>query len=220
MNPKQIRSYVLREGRMTPAQRRSLELHWDAYGIEPEDIGDTRDLFVSPLTVEVGFGMGDSLLEMAVSHPERNFLGIEVHRPGVGHLLMGIHDSALSNLRVVNADGLSVLKEHIPVSSVATLQLFFPDPWPKKKHHKRRLINPAFLDIAARVLGADGIIHIATDWANYAQEIRHCLAADRRFIQITPPDRPLTKYEKRGVKLGHEVADMAYRLGNLCIGRH
>jgi len=210
--PKQIRSYVLREGRMTPAQRRSLDIHWKSYGIEPEDIGETKDVFTSPLTVEIGFGMGDSLLEMAISYPERNFLGIEVHRPGVGHLLMGIHDNAISNLRIVRADGLSVLKEHLPASSVAILQLFFPDPWPKKKHHKRRLINPAFLDVAANVLGAEGIIHIATDWANYAEEIRDCLNSDHRFAQTTPPDRALTKYEKRGVKLGHEVADIAYCL--------
>jgi tRNA (guanine-N7-)-methyltransferase len=210
--PKQIRSYVLREGRMTPAQSRSLDIHWEAFGIAPEDIGETNDLYSSPLTVEVGFGMGDSLLEMAISYPERNFLGIEVHRPGVGHLLMGIHDNAISNLRVVRADGLSVLKEHIPASSVAILQLFFPDPWPKKKHHKRRLINPAFLDIAANVLRVEGIIHIATDWANYAEEIRDCLNGDQRFAETTPPNRALTKYEKRGVKLGHEVADIAYRL--------
>ncbi|MDG2071070.1 MAG: tRNA (guanosine(46)-N7)-methyltransferase TrmB [Pseudomonadales bacterium] len=212
MIPKQIRSYVLREGRMTPAQSRSLDIHWEAFGIAPEDIGETKDLYSSPLTVEVGFGMGDSLLEMAISYPERNFLGIEVHRPGVGHLLMGIHDNAISNLRVVRADGLSVLKEHIPASSVAILQLFFPDPWPKKKHHKRRLINPAFLDIAANVLRVEGIIHIATDWANYAEEIRDCLNGDQRFAETTPPNRALTKYEKRGVKLGHEVADIAYRL--------
>lgn len=212
MIPKQIRSYVLRAGRMTPAQRRSLDIHWEAFGIAPEDIGETKDLYSSPLTVEVGFGMGDSLLEMAISYPERNFLGIEVHRPGVGHLLMGIHDNAISNLRVVRADGLSVLKEHIPASSVAILQLFFPDPWPKKKHHKRRLINPAFLDIAAYVLRVEGIIHIATDWASYAEEIRDCLNGDQRFAETTPPNRALTKYEKRGVKLGHEVADIAYRL--------
>lgn len=212
MIPKQIRSYVLREGRMTPAQKRSLDIHWEAYGIAPEDIRETEDLFTSTLTVEVGFGMGDSLLEMAISYPERNFLGIEVHRPGVGHLLMGIHDNAISNLRVVRADGLSVLKAHVPASSVAILQLFFPDPWPKKKHHKRRLISPAFLDVAANVLEAEGIIHIATDWANYAEEIRECLNVDQRFTQTTAPDRALTKYEKRGVKLGHEVTDIAYCL--------
>jgi len=213
--PKQIRSYVLREGRMTPAQRRALDIHWDAYGILPESIRDTKDLFSSPLTVEVGFGMGDSLLEMATSYPERNFLGIEVHRPGVGHLLMGIHDNAISNLRVVRADGSSVLKEYLPASSVATLQLFFPDPWPKKKHHKRRLISPAFLDVATHVLGTAGVIHIATDWADYAEEIRDCLNGDQRFTQTTPPERPLTKYEKRGVRLGHEVADIAYCIGSL-----
>jgi len=197
---------------MTPAQRRSLDIHWDAYGMVPEDIRLTKELFVLPLTVEIGFGMGDSLLEMAASQPEHNFLGIEVHRPGIGHLLMGINDNEISNLRVINADALSVLQHHLPASCVATLQLFFPDPWPKKKHHKRRLINPAFLDVVVRVLGPSGIIHIATDWANYAEEIRDCLDGDHRFGQVSPPDRPLTKFEKRGVKLGHEVTDMAYRL--------
>ena len=213
MEPKQIRSYVLRQGRMTPGQKRSMSQYWKDFGVEPEGECDPREMFpqVGPLTVEIGFGMGDSLLAMAQADAKRNFLGIEVHRPGVGHLLLKMKESGVTNIRVMNVDAISVLESHLPVKSVNRLQLFFPDPWPKKRHHKRRLINAAFIDRAARVLEPDGVVHIATDWANYAEQIGDVFNADERFEVTTIPRREETKFEARGKRHGHDVFDMAYR---------
>ena len=209
---KSIRSYVLRQGRMTAAQRHALEHLWGAYGVEPRDDFVFEKLFesVAPLTVEIGFGMGDSLLAMAAREAERNFLGIEVHRPGVGHLLMGIHENEVSNLRIINGDAQAVLQHYFAADSVNRIQIFFPDPWPKKKHYKRRLISRGFLELAAHVLEPGGLLHLATDWAQYAEEIITLLDDHENFIAATPPYRAVTKYEARGLKLGHKVFDIAY----------
>ncbi|MCB1647256.1 MAG: tRNA (guanosine(46)-N7)-methyltransferase TrmB [Pseudomonadales bacterium] len=209
-----IRSYVIREGRMTPGQTRALETQWQHYGLDvTESPVDIQAIFpVSQYTVlEIGFGMGDSLFEMAVEHPDYNYLGAEVHRPGVGHLLHRAADAGLQNLRVFNADSLDVLSRAIPEGSLDQVQIFFPDPWHKKKHHKRRLINEAFLALLKSRLKAGGLIHIATDWAPYAEVIEALLAQDPMLQSEPPPARPVTKYEKRGVRLGHQVFDLAAR---------
>lgn len=216
MGLKQIRSYVLRQGRMTPGQKRSLSEHWATFGVEPQGEVDPKTIYpqAGPLTVEIGFGMGDSFLTMAEADAHRNFLGVEVHRPGVGHLLLKIFEKEITNIRVMNMDASTVLQRHLPPGSVNRLQLFFPDPWPKKRHHKRRLINSEFIDLAARVLESDGVIHIATDWADYAEQITEVFTTDERFKLTQIPHREETKFEVRGRRHGHEVFDMAYRLAN------
>ena len=196
---------------MTWLQRHGLETYWPLYGIEPEELKKPEGIFtrLAPLTVEIGFGKGDSLLEMAVANPQRNYLGIEVYRPGIGNLLINIHKEKLENLKVVNRDSIEVLG-YLPPDGVDCLQVFFPDPWPKRKHHKRRLINSTLLDLASSKLAPGGCLHIATDWLDYAEQIRSLLSAHPAFIEAEAPDRPETRYEKRGLHLGHEVFDIAY----------
>jgi len=166
MHKREIRSYVIREGRMTDGQKRALEDHWSAMGLEVDDgLIDARRLFSveQPLTLEIGFGMGDSLFEMASSQPLVNFIGVEVHRPGVGHLLRLSAKAGLSNLRVFSADSVDVIKRCLPSESLDNVQIFFPDPWHKKKHNKRRLINPGFINLLAPCLKTQAVLHIATD---------------------------------------------------------
>jgi tRNA (guanine-N7-)-methyltransferase len=194
---------------MTPAQRHALEALWPTFGLQLSDIVEADFLNDAALTVEIGFGMGDSLVEMAEADPARNFLGIEVHRPGVGHLLIEAEKKQIRNLKVLNEDSIEVLSA-LQAHSVDRLQVFFPDPWPKKKHHKRRLINRSFLDLAASVLHNGGCLHVATDWAPYAEEILMLLNDHGSFQVTTAPPRVETKYEKRGIRLGHEVFDIAY----------
>jgi tRNA (guanine-N7-)-methyltransferase len=197
---------------MSDAQKRALETHWPRYGLEPADLADVPRIFgrTAPCTLEIGFGMGDSLLEMALATPETDFIGVEVHRPGIGHLLLGAARAGLTNLRVIDRDVIEVLGA-LPGGAIERLQIFFPDPWPKKKHHKRRLISNSFLDLALPCLVSGGRLHIATDWVQYAAEIQALVAADDRLVPCEPPWRPETKYERRGVKLGHEVFDIACR---------
>ena len=196
---------------MTWLQRHGLETYWPLYGLEPEELEKPECVFkrLAPLTVEIGFGKGDSLLEMAVANPQRNYLGIEVYRPGIGNLLINIHKEKLENLKVVNRDSIEVLG-YLPPDGVDCLQVFFPDPWPKRKHHKRRLINSTLLDLASSKLAPGGCLHIATDWLDYAEQIRSLLSAHPAFIETEAPERPETRYEKRGLRLGHEVFDIAY----------
>ena len=225
-----IRSFVLREGRVTPGQQRAFDELWPRFGIGSDDSLDwpadiTLDLpsiFGNdhPVTLEIGFGNGDSLAEMASAAPERNFIGIEVHRPGVGHLLLKTEELGLSNLRVMRKDAVQVLKTALPAASLDRVQLFFPDPWHKKRHHKRRILQPAFIALLARVIRPGGHFHAATDWENYAEHMMVMLtAASDRFENTagagnyTPrPDyRPLTKFEQRGHRLGHGVWDLVFR---------
>ncbi len=211
---KPIRSYVIHQGRISDRQKRALVELWDQYGLEA--IGgriDPQHHFEinQPITIEIGFGMGDSLVEMASRHSARNFIGIEVHKPGIGRLLREVHDRSLTNLRVYAKDSLEVLGANITRSSIECIQIFFPDPWPKRRHHKRRLVNLKFLEIVASCLASDGILHIATDWVPYAEKIQALLEKDDRFEITHPPDRPLTKYERRGMDLGHRVTDIAFR---------
>ena len=217
-----VRSFVVRSGRATVAQQRALVELWPTYGVEyqaqPLDFSATfgRE---APRMIEIGFGAGEALLAFAQSHPEIDCLGLEVHRPGVGHLLLGAHAAGLSNLRIVCHDAVEVLQHQIEPASISLVHIFFPDPWPKKRHHKRRLIQPAFASLLARVLEHDGTLRLATDWEPYAQHMREVLDSVPEFRNVAgdagyaprSEERPLTKFERRGQRLGHGVWDLAYR---------
>jgi len=218
-----IKSYVLRAGRMTQAQTRGLEEVWPRLGLTLDDgPQDPATLFgrQAPLVVEIGFGMGGSLIEQAERHPETDFIGIEVHAPGVGKLLDEADKRGLSNLRVYREDALRVLDECLPDASLERLQLFFPDPWPKKKHHKRRIVQPAFVELVRRCLKPGGTLHMATDWEAYAEWMAEVMAEAPGYRNTAPaesapyvprPDfRPLTKFEARGERLGHGVWDLIF----------
>ena len=207
---REIRSFVIREGRMTPGQKRAMEVCWPEFGLNVEDgLIDHKQKFSKsqPLVLEIGFGMGDSLFEMASNEPTNNFIGVEVHRPGVGHLLQLAQEHQLSNLRLYNADSIDVLSRCIPSNCLDKIQIFFPDPWHKKKHNKRRLISPTFVELLASRLRQDGVLHIATDWAPYAEVIGEVMVG---WDKAKVPARATTKYEKRGLRLNHEVFDLAY----------
>ncbi|APZ41915.1 tRNA (guanosine(46)-N7)-methyltransferase TrmB [Acidihalobacter ferrooxydans] len=217
-----IRSFVRREGRLTPGQERALTALGPRLLLDAQ--GDTLDLTevfgrTAPVTLEIGFGNGESLATQAQAHPERDFIGIEVHRPGVGHLLQTIARLALDNLRVFEADAVEVLERRIDDGSLAVIQIFFPDPWHKKRHHKRRLIQPAFVSLLARKLAPGGRIHLATDWAEYAEHMLDVMEATpelgnlhgSRAFAPQPTGRPATKFEQRGQRLGHGVWDLIYR---------
>jgi tRNA (guanine-N7-)-methyltransferase len=218
-----IRSYVLREGRMTPGQQRAFEQLWPRFGVafDGRSALDLAALFGNdrPVVLEIGFGNGEALAELAARHPETNYLGIEVHGPGVGHLLLALEQRQLDNVRVLRHDALEVLEHGLPPHSLAGVQLFFPDPWPKKKHHKRRIVQPALLDLLDRVLAPGGSFHAATDWQDYAEHMLAVLEADPRFENTAgtgryaarPAGRPETKFERRGQRLGHGVWDLVYR---------
>jgi tRNA (guanine-N7-)-methyltransferase len=218
-----VRSYVLREGRMTPGQQRAFETLWPRWGIafrpEPLDFGE---LFgnAHPVYFEIGFGNGESLAEMARRHPERNYLGAEVHRPGVGHLLLKLAEFECSNVRVIRHDAVEVLQQMIPPKSLDGVFLLFPDPWHKKRHNKRRILQAALLERLAAVLKPGGILHAATDWQDYAEQMLDTLSADGLHFDNCagpgsymrrPDDRPLTRFERRGLRLGHEVRDLVFR---------
>lgn len=205
-----IRSFVIREGRMTPGQRRALEEAWPDYGLEVSDgLLDLDSLFSNsaPTICEIGFGMGDSLFEMAEKNAHLNYIGVEVHRPGVGHLLKLAEESSLNNLKVFAEDSIDVLTECIPPKSLDGIQIFFPDPWHKKKHHKRRLISESFSELLEGRLKTGGVLHIATDWSHYAESIAETLSS---WQKTSIPERVETKYERRGIGLDHEVFDLAY----------
>lgn len=217
-----IRSFVKREGKLTTGQKNAIEQLWPTHGIDltdaPLDLAAEfgRD---APVVLEIGFGNGLSLADMAEAYPELNFFGVEVHRPGVGSLLVQVKQRELSNVRVSQDDAVQVLEQQIPDASLHRVQIFFPDPWHKKRHHKRRLIQPDFVAMLVKKLTPGGRIHVATDWENYAEHILEVLSqnADLRNTSSDPsgyapkPDyRPDTKYEKRGIRLGHGVWDLVF----------
>jgi tRNA (guanine-N7-)-methyltransferase len=204
-----IRSYVLRQGRTTPAQQRALDELLPIYGISfPEKIPSER-----PLVLEIGSGMGETTLEIAKADPETDFVAVEVHGPGVGSLLNRIHKENIKNLRVVRHDAVEVLERMVADGSLAALHLFFPDPWPKKRHHKRRLVQPAFAALVAKKLKAGGIFHAATDVPDYAEHIERILLENNHFEKMKGgfAERPTTKFEARGQKLGHPIRDLFFR---------
>lgn len=216
-----IRSFVRREGRMTPRQQQALESYWPTLGLEiPHGLIDFEQLFgrSAPVIIEIGFGMGQSLLELAIKNPGINYLGIEVHRPGVGALLADLAEHSVSNVRVMVGDAKEILQTHVPSASLDAVLLFFPDPWPKKRHHKRRLVQPEWINLVADSLKAGGTLHMATDWENYAEHMlivaSHCLELDNvsgaGHFTPRPDTRPLTKFERRGQKLGHGVWDLLF----------
>lgn len=206
---------------MTPAQRRALDALWPKYGV---DVGmgvvDVDAVFGrhAPTMVEVGFGDGVGLLSLAAAHPENNYLGIEVHRPGVGRVLLRLRELGLGNVRVICADAAAVLANNIPDDSLGAVYIFFPDPWPKKRHHKRRLLQQAFIHMLGRKLKRGGCLHVATDWRDYAEHILIVMSRAPEFRNTAgeglysprPDYRPLTKYEQRGRRLGHEVYDLIF----------
>lgn len=215
-----IRSYVLRQGRVTPSQERAVAELAPRFALEyaPAPL-DARAVFGrnAPLVVEVGSGMGETTAAIAAAHPEVDYLALEVHLPGVGALLQRIATAGLTNLRVVRHDAVDVLTHMVADGSLAGLHLFFPDPWPKKRHHKRRILQPAFAALAARKLVAGGVFHAATDWPEYAEHMLGVLSAEPLLENTAagyaprPAGRPLTKFERRGMKLGHEVRDLVFR---------
>ena len=206
-----IRSYVLRQGRTTPAQGRALEQLFPKYGIAFSDqkIASERN---APLVLEIGSGMGETTIEIAKGHPETDFIAIEVHGPGVGSLLNRIEAEKLANLRVIRHDAVEVLERMVPDGALAALHLFFPDPWPKKRHHKRRLVQPAFASLVARKLRGGGIVHTATDWPDYAEQIAAVFSANSAFVKSEGgfASRPATKFEQRGRRLGNPVCDLVF----------
>jgi tRNA (guanine-N7-)-methyltransferase len=215
-----IRSFVLRAGRISRAQKRALETLLPVYGIpfrpEPLDLDQVFGRAAARI-LEIGFGMGETTATIAAEHPETDFIGVEVHPPGIGSLLKEIEARGLTNLRIIPHDAVEVLTHMIPPESLDGLHIFFPDPWPKKRHHKRRLIQPPFVTLAADRLKPGGYIHVATDWQPYAEQILAVLSAEPRLENTAegyaprPAWRPTTKFENRGLRLGHGVWDLVFR---------
>jgi tRNA (guanine-N7-)-methyltransferase len=218
-----IRSFVMRTGRMTAGQTRALEELWPRYGVEfSSQVLALDEVFgrSAPRTLEIGFGNGEHLAALATAHPERDYFGIEVHRPGVGHLLMLAATNNLTNVRTSTHDAVEVLREQIATASLDEVLVLFPDPWHKKRHHKRRLIQPPFVELVASRLRPGGVLRLATDWEEYAVQMLEVLgAAKTLFTNLSPgggdwmprPDeRAPTRFEKRGARLGHGVWDLAF----------
>ncbi|HKB81912.1 MAG TPA: tRNA (guanosine(46)-N7)-methyltransferase TrmB [Burkholderiales bacterium] len=214
-----IRSFVLRQGRVSNAQRRAvaslLPLFGIAYAAAPCDF-EAAFTRCAPKFLEIGFGMGETTAQIAAGHPHNDYLGIEVHTPGVGALLRLIEAQQLTNIRIVQHDAVEVVTHMIPATSLSGIHVFFPDPWPKKRHHKRRLLQPAFVHLLASRLQAGGYLHVATDWEEYALQILQVLSDEALLVNSVegfaprPDYRPLTKFESRGLKLGHQVRDIVF----------
>lgn len=221
MDHRTVRSYVMRAGRVTDAQQRALTELWPRFGLPfGEAVLDLAELFEhpAPCTLEIGFGNGEHLAARAQAEPARNFLGAEVHRPGIGHLLRAAAAANLKNLRIIAHDAVEVLQQQIAPGALDEIQLLFPDPWPKKRHHKRRLIQPEFATLAASRLRTGGRLRLATDWAPYAEHMSQVLDACPLLAVVVPdpsvaefPDRAATRFERRGLRLGHQVHDLMYR---------
>jgi tRNA (guanine-N7-)-methyltransferase len=220
-HPRSIRSFVTRSGRITEAQQRALQLLWPKYGIEfetaPLDLAATFGR-TAPRIAEIGFGNGETLTALAADHGDRDYLGIEVHRSGVGRVLLAVEEQRLENLRVICHDAVEVLEQQIPLQSLDEVLILFPDPWPKKRHHKRRLVQSPFVDLVAGRLKPSGILRLATDWQPYAEHMLEVLNAcsqlhnqssDRTFVP-RPSERAPTRFEKRGERLGHAVWDLCF----------
>ena len=217
-----IRSFVKREGRLTKGQAAAVKRQWPVMGLEHQRAEvDFNQSFgrPAPLVLEIGFGMGHSLVEMAKNDPASNYVGIEVHGPGVGACLMEAEAQGISNLRVVQHDAVEILEDCIADNSLSKVQIFFPDPWHKKRHHKRRLIRPDFVQLLQQKLQPGGILHLATDWENYAEHMLEVMHSEDGWKNLSssndyvprPDARPLTKFEKRGHRLGHGVWDMQFQ---------
>lgn len=224
---RRIKSFVLRQGRLSASQQNAIDALWPKVGLELDDqLLDFETVFErsAPTIVEIGFGMGASLAEMAERHPENNYIGIEVHRPGVGALLKLIEAKQLSNIRVFNADAIDVLNQKIPQNSLDAVYLFFPDPWHKSKHKKRRIVQAEFATKIASHLKPGGQFHLATDWEDYSEHMMNIMTACNDFKNLSgkgqftprPSHRPLTKFEQRGQRLGHGVWDLVFIKNDIC----
>lgn len=222
-HPRRIRSFVRRGGRLTASQQHALDEYYPVFGVSagsgPIDLVSLygRD---APLWLEVGIGNGDALVSMAAAHPDKNFLGIEVHRAGVGHCLFEINRLGLTNVRVIEQDAIEVLSQRLPVDCVERFLLFFPDPWHKKKHRKRRIVSHTFAQTVKRLLIKNGVWHLATDWEDYAHHMVQVIDAEAGFRNMAgesgpwserPSYRPYTRFERRGERLGHGVWDLFYQ---------
>lgn len=247
LSGRSIRTFVLRQGRLTEGQQRSIDQYWSVYGIDPrpddipnpDDVPDKiRDRNIhaddnsanridlnhhfeteAPVWMEIGIGNGDALVHMAQNNPSVNFLGVEVHLPGVGHALGEVGGRELKNVRLIRYDVLDLIEHFMLPESVDRVLIYFPDPWHKTRHHKRRLVNAGFLDMVARLLRADGIIHFASDWEPYARQVQAVVAEHPDFQCLHESDRtsaitelrPETHFERRGLRLGHKVTDLVIR---------
>ncbi len=219
-----IRSFVTRTGRLTTSQKEAIQSQWSTFGIDRVSTSlDFPALFGNnaPITLEVGYGMGDSLATMALADPQRNFVGIEVHTPGIGNLLKLIQQHHIKNLRLLDDDAVEIIKHRISDHSLERVHLYFPDPWHKKKHHKRRIVKADFVNLLAQKLQPNGVFHMATDWEDYAKQMAEVMEDSKEFSSIAntafierPDFRPITKFEKRGLRLGHGVWDLIYRLSS------
>ena len=221
--PRTIKSFVRREGRLTKSQRHALEFFWKKHGIDySPELLDLEKTFHrrAPLIMDIGVGTGDTTLNHAWLHPENDYLAIDVHRPGIGHLLNRLEINEIKNVKIINHDVIQVLKDQIPDHSISQIFIFFPDPWPKKRHHKRRLINESLLGLIKQKLTWHGRLHIATDWSDYAEHISAICNDDPGFINLSgrnnfaprPDWRVNTRYETRGRKLNHDVRDFCFGL--------
>lgn len=225
--PRRIRSFVRRQGRLTEGQQRALDAYWDRYGLRLDGgMLDFTQVFgrAAPVILEIGFGNGKSLVEMAKQQPEKDFIGIEVHRPGVGSLINEAHTQGVHNIRVYHDDAIDVLAQCIPDDSLMGFQLFFPDPWHKARHNKRRIVKPEFIQTIHQKLQVGATVHMATDWQHYAEQMLEVMNADRSFANTVseadlastggyaprPEYRPKTKFESRGERLGHGVWDLIF----------
>jgi len=218
---RQIRSFVMRAGRMTDSQRKAYQRLWPKYGLSIEQgMLNESEVFSrsADKVFEIGFGMGDSLVDMAKAAPELDYIGVEVHTPGVGRLLNRCEDELVTNLRVYQEDAIEVLDQCIADGSLAKVQIFFPDPWHKKKHHKRRIVQLDFIQKLRTKLKPGGVIHLATDWEHYAEHMMEVMSASEGFVNQAgegmyspkPDFRPMTKFERRGLRLGHGVWDLLF----------
>lgn len=217
-----IRSYVLRQGRITPAQERAFDLHWPRYGLDctgaPQDFASIFGRR-APLILEIGFGNGEQLLHAAAHEPDHDFIGVEVHRPGVGRLMNALAHAGHDNVRIFQDDGVAVLEDEIAPASLQGVRIYFPDPWHKKRHHRRRLVRPEFIDLLSRRVVRGGHVHLATDIADYAQQMHELFSASPRWINRAgaggpfierPPWRIQTHFETRGLRLGHTSHDLLF----------
>lgn len=213
-----IRSFVLRQGRLTKGQEHALTNLWPIYGIEYDSNSPIVFDQDRSVILEIGFGMGASLITMAKNEPNKNFIGIEVHKPGIGACLMAIEENKLSNLKIMCHDAVEVLENMIPNHSLDKVQIFFPDPWHKARHNKRRIIQPKFVELIWQKLKLGGVLHLATDWQNYAEHMLEVLNQAKGYTNLSttgdyiprPKERPITKFEKRGQNLGHGVWDLQF----------